>query len=89
MASFITKYSIGDTAYTVDSIIYVHTVSKVTIEQTATQINVTYGLAQVPGKERTCGRQNKTEIGLFSTKQEAGEAWMKNNGLDCGISSKD
>jgi len=88
MAEFTTKYNIGDTVYTVDSVIYVHTVSRIHVNSTERHTDVTYSLSQVQGEgERTCGRQDKAELGIYSSKQEAGEAWMKHNGLECGVAA--
>ena len=69
-----TKYNIGDTVYKIDgSTIMEHQITSMKIEVCNKEvvININYNGT----------RENE----LYPTKQEAGEAWMKQNGLEVGI----
>lgn len=49
-------------------------------------IDIVYHVRNI---ERPSETDSIKELKLYTTKQEAGEAWMKSQGLKCGVSSAD
>ncbi len=88
------KFNIGDKVYSVSSSIYVHIIKRITTtswqpsDKEGLSTDYSYDVSKVPGVDNA-ETSSYTGIGqhrLYSTKQAAGEAWMKRNGLDCGMS---
>lgn len=90
-----TKYNVNDKLW----IIKKGQLNKVVIAQISLNI---YGIAYNPKMngaidivyhvrniERPSETDSLKELELYTTKQKAGEAWMKSQGLNCGVSIAD
>lgn len=91
---FDTEHNIGDIVYRVNGEIIIHAIAKISItyqeylrdNKLIKRPQILYDLREVPGNSSSCAASNIEEDRLFTTRQEAGEAWMKRNGLECGVS---
>lgn len=91
---FETDHNIGDIVYRVNGEIMIHAIDKISItyqeyvrdNKLVQRAQIIYDLKKVPNNANSCTASNIEENRLFTTRQEAGEAWMKRNGLECGVS---
>ena len=85
-----TKFKIGQTVYWLASKIYEGKITRLKVEQAITGSTMADSLkvTKVVQYALNTGHGNyMTSDNLYVTKKEAAEAFMKANGLDCGIIS--